>query len=344
MTVSPRRPGRWERIGAIVFLAFTVTLLLQRYVGGTTIYAESHEEQRAAVHEAILRNAPAPERSWTEIGGSVNTRVATVYLAESLRRATGLSLMKSYALIETAALFAALLALFAFLMNGSGSQLALVGLLYVAAVQPLSYAFQYFQPWDRPSLLCWILVTWCIRRDRPLWAAALLPLAVLIKWDIVVLPGLYVFAYARKDNMIRVARAVATMGICAVGTYLVLRWWLPAGPTPTLTPVNASAIVPNMVANLRDAAELGLFYPPMLGLLLPALLAIVGWRHGSRFEIASFAFGAAVLVPLFMLTHFREIRAEMPALFLMLPLGLRGVESLIPRSRQSAADSTVARP
>jgi hypothetical protein len=313
-------------------LAVTLTLGLQRYVGGETLYAASLEATRAAAHEAILHNTPAAGETWQTMGlNSTNTRIGVVYLAEAVRRTLGLSVAKSYFLIETAALLAALLALFYFLRRVVGEQLAVVGLLFFSAIQPLAYAFHHFHPWDRPSLLAWICLTWLIRENKPAWVGALLPLGVVIKWDIMILPLLYLLAFARKENLRRVAATTAALGACGVVTYLALKWFLPSDSSSDLANrLGASAV--QIATNVEAIRGAGVFYPPLLGLSVPIVLAAMGYRRGTRFERASCAFGVTLLLPLFLLTNFVEIRAQMPVVVLVLPLALRGLELLVVRN------------
>lgn len=313
----------------LVLLSCAIALGMQRYVGGPTIYAPERAERRAMVHEAILHNVRPEGLTWSESGGNgMTTRIGTVYAAEGVHRILRWSLEKSYFAIETGALVLVLVSLFIYLQRGATAQLALIGLLFVSAIQPLTYAFYFFHPWDRPSLVAWICVLWFLRENKPGWAAAILPIAVLIKWDIVVLPVLYFLAYARNGAVPRVLAITAGMGVVGVVTYLVVRGFLPIGTT-TVLPGGTENIGEQLRMNVRDIVALWVFYPPMLGLALPIIAAAIGFRTGTRFERASFCFGLALLVPMFILTHFLEVRAEMPIVVLVLPLALRGVQLLL---------------
>lgn len=70
-----------------------------------------------ALHEGILHNRlPAGAQTWKDLGAnSVNTRVGVVYFAEAVRRLTGEDVNNVYRVIDSIALFAALIVLFVYL-------------------------------------------------------------------------------------------------------------------------------------------------------------------------------------------------------------------------------------
>jgi hypothetical protein len=246
-----------------------------------------------------------------------------------VRRVSGLSVHRTYFLLGTVGLTLALISLFVYLRSSATIELALVGVLFFSAIQPLTYAFHYFHPWDRPSLIAWIWVVWLIREDKRAWVAVILPFAVLIKWDILLLPALYFAVHARRGAFWRVLTTTAALSAVGVVTYAVARELLPGGSaSPFGLPGGTTDMSLQWRVNLRDARELGAYFPPMLGFSMPMIAAAIGFRAGNRFERASFGFGLALLVPMFLLTNFREIRAEMPVLVLLLPLALRGVAML----------------
>ena len=83
---------------------------------------------------------------------------------------------------------------------------------------------------------------------------------------------------------------------------------------------------------------MNLRYPPLLAFGLPLGLAIYGWRTGDQFSRAGFLMALAILLgPLFLLTNFEEVRAEMGALFLLLPLALAGLERAMALHRANSA-------
>src|SRR5262245_3598086 len=131
------------RATLLVILAAMLTVTLQQWTGRLSIYSDALAEKRLILHDAILHNRRPPE-GWHEVGADrTNVRIFTVYLAEGLHRATGTSILTAYKLIETIALFAVFLGLFAYVRAWAPPLLALVGLLYFAVAMTLSYHFHF---------------------------------------------------------------------------------------------------------------------------------------------------------------------------------------------------------
>jgi len=58
----------------------------------------------------------------------------------------------------------------------------------------------FYQPYDRASLVAWLLAIWCARAQR-FWAfSAVAIVGVLIKFDAIVLPGLYFLGNATSQT------------------------------------------------------------------------------------------------------------------------------------------------
>jgi hypothetical protein len=100
-------------------------------------------------------------------------------------------MMNMAASFDTVCLFASLLLLFAYLKRWVPVSYAVIGILMYGAMLPLTYLFHQFQPWDRPSIVLWILLLMLIRAG-PIWVIApVLAVSAGIKYDTVLLPGLY---------------------------------------------------------------------------------------------------------------------------------------------------------
>jgi hypothetical protein len=301
----------------LVFLVASLTFVLQNWVGEVTIYRPEIADGRQMLHEAILNNRlPEGHTSWKELGANdTNTRVGTVYFAESVHRVTGLGVLKIYKFLDTVSLFAALLLLFAYLRQTSPPVDAFVGLLYVAAILPLTYFLYYFHPWDRVSLVCWIALLVLLRRQRLVAFTVLLAISMVIKYDTILLPGLYFLANAARDNWPRIVLRTVLLFAFTFGIWIGMRILLPGG-------FEERDLVAQLLHNLRAFRSTLYVYPPLLGLCLPIILGLVGLRWSDRFSRASVAFGLLLLVPFFTRSNFIEIRAEMPVLVLLLPSAL----------------------
>ena len=154
---SERHP-RSKRLRITILLAFVAALTLtdQVWVGGLTIYSDARIGSREAMNEAILHNRlPPGVTSWRAIGANgTNVRVLTVWTVEGLHRLSGLSVEKSYRLVETVALFLFLLALYLYLRHWFEPIIATLGLTYVAAILPLTLPSSLLQPPPDPAGSC----------------------------------------------------------------------------------------------------------------------------------------------------------------------------------------------
>ena len=308
---------RIYRLVLIVLLAGSLTLVLQKWVGGLTLYESGKSDARLTLHRAILHNTvPAGYRSWAEVGANgTNIRIAVVYFAEAVHRFTGVDVLQVYRWLDTTALFASFLLLLAYLRQTSPPIYALVGLLYVAAILPLTYFFAYFHPWDRLSLACWIALLILLRAKRLLAFTVLLAISMTIKHDVVLLPALYFLAYVTHNDWKSVAVRTLLLFVLTFGILLSLRILLPGGSEPT-------DLIVGLQKNWRGFVATLYSYPPLLGFTVPVILALLGFRQADRFSRASVLF-AILLLPIFIIrTNFIEIRAEIPMLLLVLPTAL----------------------
>jgi hypothetical protein len=316
----------------VVALAGSVTLVSQKWIGDLTVYDQVVEQRRDIVHNAILNNQfPAGAGSWDEVGANgVNVRIATVYLAELVHRITKINLTKVYRVIDTVALFSAFLLLFKYLQQTGPSIYAIAGALYVATVLPLSYLFTYFQPWDRMSLLLWIALVMLLRSERLLLFALLLIISITIKYDTILLPGLYFLVNISWTNQRKVVFRTACLFVVSFGTWFAIRSLLPGG-------FERGDVVKQLFINFADFRSTLLTYPPLLTFFVPIVLACIGFRYSDRFCRASVVFGLFLFVPLFTGSNFIEVRAQLPVLILLLPSALIALRRLCEREMAASA-------
>ncbi|HEX6315119.1 MAG TPA: hypothetical protein VFZ73_09685 [Gemmatimonadaceae bacterium] len=321
---STRRAG-WF---VAVLLAGSITLTQQKWVGGVTLYAPEHQARRDVIHQSILTNElPDSVRNWSSLGANgLSARLLVVMAAEGIHRATGSSLRRSYLFIETVALFACCLLLYAFLEQYAGIPFALAGLLYFGTVLPLTYLNHYFHPWDRPSIATWLLALIFAWRRSWVALAVVLAIGVAIKYDIVVFPLLVFLAFRTTDPpRVNLARAGGLMAVTGF-TYALLRWFAPNGFEPR--PLGAQ-----VARNLEALSQTLYLYPPLLALGLPAVLAAVGYSRSDQFARACVWLAVVVAAILFLQTNFVEFRAEVPLLLLLLPSAWHGFQRLTSTSR-----------
>ena len=321
------RNGSWRYHRPAWLLAFaiscTITLTNQVWVGGLSIYANDSTATREALHRVILSNQlPPSAESWISIGANgANIRLLTVWTAEVLHRATSLSLSHCYRIIETSAVLGCCILLFAFLESCAGPVFALCGLLYFGCVLPLTYLFHTFHPWDKPSVMTWLMALICVQRRRWWALGAVLAIGMIIKYDIVVFPLFVFLAEFRRDNWRASALLAAALFGLTFGIYVGLRWFAPGGLEPR-------DWMEYIWRNLASIKQYAIAYPPLIGLGIPASLAAVGYRSADNFAKAGVRFCAVLSVVLFVQTNFREFRAEVPLLLLLLPSAAFGIQRL----------------
>jgi hypothetical protein len=311
-----------------VLFSATATLVMQRYVGGRTIYAPELAARRDSLHRYILTNTLPPGRTWKDFGAlGMNARILPVYLAEQVHRRIGWTIQRTYLVGDTLALFASMLALFALLRLWVPPPFALVGLLYYCAILPATYFFHYFHPSDRISFLIWIGLVYFLKRNRMVSFAALLALGMAVKYDMVLLPGLYLLANLRKENALRVIGITLALFALSFGLYEALVQYVGLG-------LGHRNIGAQLLHNLADIRMEHVWYPPFLALSLPLLLAVVGFREADRFARAALMFGLLFALPLFVLSNFIELRADMPVFLLLLPCAVIGLRALLSTGNQ----------
>lgn len=303
---------------------------MQSSIGGLSIYSESVETRRLQAHDTILNNKlPDGVESWNSLGANgTNIRIASVYLAEAMHRVFGISVIHSYWFIDTISLFLALFLLYFFLSNWLPRHYAVLGVIYVGSVLPLTYLFALFHPWDRLSLLSWVVLFMLVQSRRPFILGVALALSVSIKYDAVLLPGLYWLAHVSHARFTRTSLETAALFAVSFGVYFGLRAVLPGG-------FGGGPSVSALVAeNMQRLIELAAFfppiaYPPFLVFLLPVLLIIFRFPKDDQFLRAAIVFSGVLMFYFFIRSHFEEVRAHMPLLLLILPAALLSLQRLL---------------
>lgn len=141
----------------------------------------------------------------------------------------------------------------------------------------------------------------------------LLAISITVKWDTVVLPGLYLLANLKLSNWISIVLKSTAMFIVGFAVLIGMRILLPGGfddSRPTVT---------QLLINLSDFRATPISYPPLLVFLVPIILAFLGLRWSDRFSRMSVGFGLLLFLPLLVASNFVEVRAHTPILVLLLP-------------------------
>jgi hypothetical protein len=316
-------PRRALRRIVFVGLIGAATLTMQQWLGDVTIYQPVNRERAEILHRSILANSPPAGLAWDSLGANgTNIRVGAVFLAEGVHRVVGLSVARTYLLLDTIFLAIGLLLFARFLATWFRDEYVLLGTLYFIVVLPLTYFLVSYHPWDRLALVFWMILLLALRSERVLLFALLLPLSVAIKYDAVLLPGLYFLANVRPATWRRTTLTTLGLFVLSFGTFFGLILLRPGG-------FASHSIVQQIALNFAEMREFLLWYPPLLAFGVPLLLAGIGFRHADRFMRACAIAGVLLFVPLFLQAVFAEFRAQVPMLILLMPCALRGAEVLL---------------
>lgn len=324
-TSTPNGSSRYRAMRRLVFVGLVgaATLTMQQWIGDVTVYQSVNRAKAETLHRSILENRPPAGETWDSLGANgTNIRVGAVLIAEGVHRATGLSVARTYLLLDTFYLAVGLLLLARLLAAWFRDEYVLIGALYFIVVLPLTFFLVSYHPWDRLGLVFWMMLLLALRSNRTLAFALLLPLSVAIKYDSVLLPGLYFLANVKPTTWRRTTLITTGLFFLTFGTFFGLQTLRPGGfAQPSLTQ--------QIAVNFADMREMSLWYPPLLAFGVPLLLAAIGFKHADRFMRACAAFGVLLFVPLFLQSNFAEFRSQVPSLILLIPCALRGLEVML---------------
>lgn len=327
-------------LALFIWLLVSITIGLQSWIGDQTIYSKSLEQKREELHFGILANRAPGGASWGAVGAlSIQKRIGVVYLAEGIRKLTGLAVGKIYKLLDSVFLFVSLLCLYFYLRKWVPDLYCLLGIMYFSAALPLTYFFQLFHPWDRLQLAIWIGLLYLVADRRFLPLTLGLVVSILVKFDTILLPFFYFLVHFTKGQWQRASFESFVLLVLAFGTYTVLWKLFPA-------PLDSSHFTwDGALAMLRSNAQtfigMNLRYPPLLVHALPLFLALFFLRSKDRFVRSSVAFALGLSAVYVLFTHYEEVRAHMIVLVLLLPSALISLRNFLeqngieraPRSR-----------
>jgi len=332
---------RQDLLRTLLLVAFAgvITIALQGWVGMNTIYSKRLAMKRQVLHHAIVKNRPPEGYTWSMLGAnSVQIRIFTVFLVEKIHQTTKYDLNKIYMIVDTLCIFAIIIALFAYLQKWFDNLYCLVGVLYFCCILPLTYFLHYFHPWDRLSLLVWIFLLYLIREGKTLIFAIVLAISITIKFDTVLLPGLYFLYKVSRENWQKTFLSTVGLFIISFGTYyLLLRMF----PGESESGFGYGQVLSQITKNFRYMAALNIRYPPLLGFGILGLLAVLGLPSKDKYVLACVVFGFGLVIPWFLFSNFQEIRAEMAFLVLLLPSSLMSLQMLLEPESTAAGKPTI---
>jgi len=330
---------RFLLVAAFSILAATV---LQEHLGSSTIYSPAHRTERMLLHEAILANSPPKGLTWREIGaGGTNIRILTVYLADGLHRLTNADVNTIYKNIDTASMIVFLTMAFYYFEQMSGTVYALAGVLYMVFSFVTTYSFYYFHPWDRLSLVVWLLLLIAIKKKQFPAVAGLLVIGMLIKFDVILVPALYLAYCFNRNSAVKSVGRTLMLFTVTIGVYWALDKHFHAASAADASQSTYQLLLHGLKKNLRVFSAMWLTYPPLtvFGLSLSfSAYYLIFLREYDRFATVSAIFGIMMFGP-YLAVNFHETRALMPILLLLMPSVLLGLRKLTAGSLATTAVS-----
>lgn len=152
-----------------------------------------------------------------------------------------------------------------------------------------------------------------------------------IKYDILSLVGLYFLTNMRRAQWIRVTVATVAMSVISISTLAVLVYLLPGG-------FDAERSMNPLVALKRIYWQYCAYpveHPAFL--TFTPLLCVAPWglSKSDRFATTSFAYGLFLLILVAWSANFKELRAQMGIMLLLMPLTLIGANRMFARLHKS---------
>jgi hypothetical protein len=311
---------RW---GVAILLSFVVAMVSIRWVGGSTVYSNELQGKRVLAHHAILRNTlPDGVQSWSSIGANgLNARWVTVRIAEGIHVFFGLKLEQAYQIIDLACTFFGILFIFGLLSIWFDFQAAILGVLLLGTIFPMTMFLHTFQPWDKPTFALWVGLVYFAVRDQRLMFLLFIVAATAVKYDSVLAAGLPAFLAFRKVPLrTAISRSLFPAAWAAL-VLLLLIWSAPGGMEPR-------PLAGQLLRNIADFRSLTVSYPPFIVHGTLAFLGLLALRRGDSTITRLWTFGLAMLPVHIVFTNVLEVRAQMGIVVCMLPLAVMGVMQL----------------
>lgn len=328
---------RWSLVGLV---SIVVTITLQNFVGKPNLYEPRKgywRENTLKLHSAILTNHLPSGTTWLSLGAnSTNLRVGSVFLAEWLHRKTGKSLFSIYYWMDNAALATNFFLLFLFFELFVSSAWALFGATLFYFFQITTYFNHYFHPWDRISLIFWIVLLALIFKGKTLSHNILTWLVfcvgIFFKFDLIIVTGVAtVFSFSRDSHLSKkfLGPAMFVAGLLLLSVFSRYR---PGGSPLDFRDIELYKTI--IRGNLSVLINNGFTWPPFLMFCIPIVGGLLGWKKMDPFSKTAFSFGLLALPIYFVSSWFHETRAEVPFLLMMMPGALVGLSLLFPEKRE----------
>ncbi len=301
----------------VLLLILSVSAVLT-YVYFCRVELLSYGSRLDLHNQIIAGTAPSPYRY----------RILIPFVAEILTRALSLVLsaksafLAAYVMCDLASIFATLMMLFLWLKLWFSQDQALIGVLFIAGVMPITFQNHYFQPWSllEPAFFSAALIA---IRGKHYWILGLImALASLNRETAVFIP--LIFGFTLDVKGILKVRNRSSRNIVLVGGGLLLTWTMIflglryfRGDAPhvgTIADILACNLMPDRL--LRTFVNVSLFLGGFW------FFSLFGFKHAPRFLKR-----VALVIPFYLITimvwgYWYEVRMLMSLYPVLVPLGL----------------------
>ena len=168
--------------------------------------------------------------------------------------------------------------------------------------------------------------------------AVLLVFSILIKYDIKVLPILYLIYNYDQKNKLRIILNTFLLLLLSFGTHKLLQHIYPVYSTGAVAISSGSSLLPKFYSpyyiqkialNLKYLVKYNLAHPFFAVFILPLILSVMHFNKKERFVKSSVIFAILLFIPHFVLVNFREFRAQTMILMLIMPAALLSLKYII---------------
>lgn len=254
------------------------------------------------------------------------SRLLQFYIPELFRYLFGLSISHAYILQRWLFVFLAFLCFHFYLRKWFDAKLAFVGVLFLAAIMPLSY-YDHLQESAPFLLLTFLLALWAIREHHTLWYMVVLGIGAFNNETILFLPSVF-FCYNFKSFDFRslVRLSLKTLGSClpacfVVGTIRYINRDRPHLGGAWHWPSNVDGILKHSQMFLLDYWQATYLY---IFFIFGAFWLYAFLRYSKK---PLFLQRAALTIPLFIILHLltgiiTEVRQMLPLSFVIIPMAL----------------------
>lgn len=272
------------------------------------------------------------------------SRLLQFYIPEAFHR-LGLSVVHAYILQHWLFVLLAFVCFHFYLRKWFSAKLALGGVVFLAAIIPLSY-FNELQESQPLLLLTFLLGLWAVREHRTVWYAVVLTLGAINNETMLILPAvffLYNFNRLEPGHLLRLSLTTLAGALPAyliVGTIRYINWDRPRLAPAWQWPNNIRGIWEQLRTSPLDYWDAKYFYI----LFVFGALWVYAFLNYSRKPL--FLRRTALIIPLFILVHMltsiiSEVRLMLPLSFVLIPMAFF---YLFPENQETVNESSLKKP